>query len=166
MTLANGRRRTVLINGDGAFQLNIQELETVVRLKLPVKMFIWDNSGYGSIMNTQRNMFAGFFVGSEPGSGLTLPDVTRQGSAYGMRTVEISSNAELERGIRETLAGDDPVICRVRITPSHVTAPKVQAQKLPDGGMVSKPLEDMWPYLPAEEVARNMIAGSSGKDAE
>ena len=68
--------------------------------------------------------------------------------------------------IAEALSGDDPVICRVRITPSHMTAPKVQAQKLPDGGMISKPLEDMWPYLPAEEVACNMIAGVAEKDAE
>lgn len=156
--LANGRRRTVLVNGDGAFQLNIQELETIVRLKLPVKMFIWDNDGYGSIMNTQRNMFDGFYVGSERASGLSLPNVARLGDAYGIRTVEIASNAELERGVADTLAGGEPVICRVLITPSHMTAPKVQAQKLPDGGMVSKPLEDMWPYLPAEEVALHMIA--------
>lgn len=164
--LANGRRRTVLINGDGAFQMNIQELETVVRLKLPIKMFIWDNSGYGSIMTTQRNMFDGFYVGSERGSGLTLPDVTKQAHAYGIRTVGIDSNERLSEGIKEVLAGDDPVICRVRITPSHRTAPKVQAQKLPDGGMISKPLEDMWPYLSAEEVAENMIAEKKGDKRE
>lgn len=156
--LANGRRRTVLINGDGAFQMNIQELETVIRLKLPVKMFIWDNNGYGSIMNTQRNMFEGFYVGSEPGSGLTLPDVTRQAAAYGIRSERITCNADLEAGIARTLAGDDPVICRVEVTPDHLTMPKVQAMRLPDGGMVSKPLEDMWPYLSAEEIAENMIA--------
>ncbi len=155
--LANNRRRTVLINGDGAFQMNIQELETVARLKLPVKMFIWDNNGYGSIMNTQRNMFDGFYVGSEPGSGLTLPDVTRQAAAYGIRGEVISCNAELEAGIARALDGNDPVICRVMVTPDHLTMPKVQAMKLPDGGMVSKPLEDMWPYLPADEIAENMI---------
>lgn len=156
--LANGRRRTVLINGDGAFQMNIQELETVVRLKLPVKMFIWDNDGYGSIMNTQRNMFDGFYVGSEPGSGLTLPDVVKLAAAYGIRAEEVDGNGGLAGAIARTLAGDDPVICKVKITRSHLTMPRVQAQKLPDGGMVSKPLEDMWPYLPAGEVARNMIA--------
>ena len=156
--LANDRRRTVLINGDGAFQMNIQELETVVRLKLPVKMFIWDNDGYGSIMNTQRNMFDGFYVGSEPGSGLTLPDVVKLAAAYGIRAEEVDGNGGLAGAIARTLAGDDPVICKVKITRSHLTMPRVQAQKLPDGGMVSKPLEDMWPYLPAGEVARNMIA--------
>ncbi len=155
--LANNRRRTILINGDGAFQMNIQELETVARLKLPIKMFIWDNSGYGSIMNTQRNMFEGFFVGSEPGSGLTLPDVTKQAAAYGLRSECVTCNAELEAVIERVLAGSDPVICRVMVTPDHLTMPKVQAMKTPDGSMISKPLEDMWPYLPDEELAQNML---------
>ena len=157
--IANNRRRTILINGDGAFQLNIQELETVARLKLPVKMFIWDNNGYGSIMTTQRNMFDGFFVGSEPASGLTLPDVCALGKAYGLRTAEASAHSHLEQTIRDVLSGNEPVLCKIRTAKAHLTMPKVQAMKLPDGGMASKPLEDMWPYLPAEEVAANMPDG-------
>lgn len=165
--LAEDRRRTVLVNGDGAFQLNIQELETLARLKLPVKIFIFDNNGYGSIMATQRNMFNGFYVGSEPGSGLTVPDIRAVAGAYGIRTEEAANHEELPAAIARTLAGDGPALCRVRITRNHVTAPKVQAMKLPDGGMVSKPLEDMWPYLAPEELAGNMIAargaGEKGK---
>ncbi|MDP2866863.1 MAG: thiamine pyrophosphate-binding protein [Elusimicrobiota bacterium] len=156
--LAGNRRRTILINGDGAFQLNIQELETLARLKLPVKIFILDNNGYGSIMATQRNMFNGFYVGSEPGSGLTVPDICAVAGAYGIRTEEAANHEELPAAIARTLAGDGPALCRLKITANHVTAPKVQAMKLPDGGMVSKPLEDMWPYLPPEELAGNMIA--------
>ncbi len=155
--IATGRRRTILINGDGAFQLNIQELETVVRLKLPVKMFILDNNGYGSIMATQRNMFGGFYVGSEPGSGLTVPDIRAVAGAYGIRTEQAASHEELPAAIARTLAGADPALCCVKVTANHVTAPKVQAMKLPGGGMASKPLEDMWPYLPPEELAANMI---------
>ena len=157
-SIANDRRRTILINGDGAFQLNVQELETVVRLKLPVKMFILDNNGYGSIMTTQRNMFNGFYVGSEPGSGLTLPDLFAVANAYGIRCERATSHKDLPDVIASTLNGSDPVLCTVQVTHSHVTAPKVQAIKTPDGSMISKPLEDMWPYLPAEELAQNMIA--------
>lgn len=156
--LANDKRRTVLINGDGAFQMNIQELETVARLKLPIKMFIFDNDGYGSIMNTQRNMFDGHYVGSEPGSGLTLPNVCALAQAYGIRHEQADNQEELPEVIARTLKGDDAVICRVKVIQNHVTIPKVQAMKLPDGGMVSKPLEDMWPYLSPEEIAQNMIA--------
>jgi acetolactate synthase-1/2/3 large subunit len=156
--IACNRRRTILINGDGAFQLNIQELETVVRLKLPIKMFIIDNNGYGSIMTTQRTLFNGFYVGSEPGSGLTLPDVCAVAHAYGIRHESASNHQELSNVIVRTLDGNDPVICKIKVSPFHVTAPKVQAMKTREGSMISKPLEDMWPYLPPEEVANNMIA--------
>ncbi len=155
--IANNRKRTILINGDGAFQLNIQELETVARLKLPIKMFIFENNGYGSIMATQRNMFNGFYVGSEPNSGLTLPDLRAIANAYGIRYERATDHKDLKEGITRTLDGDDPVLCSIKVSQLHVTAPKVQAMKLPGGGMVSKPLEDMWPYLPPEELEENMI---------
>jgi len=156
--IASNRKRTILINGDGAFQLNLQELETVARLKLPIKMFIFENKGYGSIMATQRNMFNGFYVGSEPNSGLTLPDLCAIASAYGIRYERAMNHKELKKVITRTLEGDDPVLCSIKVSQTHVTAPRVQAMKLPDGGMISKPLEDMWPYLPPEELERNMIA--------
>ncbi|MEI6499639.1 MAG: thiamine pyrophosphate-binding protein [Armatimonadota bacterium] len=156
--LAADGRRTVLINGDGAFQLNIQELETVKRLRLPIKMFVLENDNYGSIMATQRNMFGGFYVGSESGSGLTLPDTCAVAAAYGIRASRVTSQDELPDAIARTLEGADPALCGVRVTRAHVTAPRVQATKSADGGMVSKPLHDMWPYLPADEVAANMIA--------
>ena len=136
--------------------MNIQELETVKRLNLPVKMFIWDNDGYGSIVNTQRNMFAGFLVGSDRSSGLSLPDVCKQAAVYGIRTLEVANNENLDAAIKETLSGNDPVLCKVKVTANHRTMPKVQAEKLPDGRMISHPLEDMWPYLPEAEVAENM----------
>jgi acetolactate synthase-1/2/3 large subunit len=156
--IATDRRRTILINGDGAFQLNIQELETVVRLKLPVKMFILDNNGYGSIRMTQHNLFGGHYVGSDPASGLTIPDLCAIATAYGIRCEEVATHADLPVAIARTLAGTDPALCRVRVARAHVTAPRVQAMKTPEGSMVSKPLEDMWPYLPPEELAEYMIA--------
>ena len=155
--IANNRKRTILINGDGAFQLNIQELETVVRLKLPIKMFILDNNGYASIMATQRNMFEGHYVGSDPGSGLTLPDVCAVAKAYGIRCEQASAHRDLSEVIARTLRGNDPALCCIQVSRSHVTAPKVQAMKTPEGSMISKPLEDMWPYLSPEELAQNMI---------
>jgi len=156
--IANDRRRTVLINGDGAFQLNIQELETLVRLQLPVKMFILDNGGYGSIMTTQRNLFEGRYVGSSSESGLTLPDLCAVGGAYGVRCERAGSYADLANAIGRTLEGADPALCLVSVSATHVTAPKVQAMKTPEGSMISKLIEDMWPYLPPQELAANMIA--------
>jgi len=158
--LAMERRRTVLINGDGAFQLNIQELETVRRLELPVKMFILDNGGYGGIVATQCNMFDGFLVGADASCGLTLPDISDVANAYKIRTTEIATNGELAAGIADVLANHDPALCRIEVRRDHLIRPKVQAMKLSDGGMVSKPLEDMWPYLPPEELLDNMRISS------
>ena len=160
--IATQGQRTILINGDGAFQLNIQELETVVRLQLPIKMFILDNDGYGSIMATQRNLFEGRYVGSDSRSGLTMPDVCAIAGAYGLRYEQAENHDELPAAIARTLEGNDPALCRIRVTQSHVTAPKVQAMKTPEGGMISKPLEDMWPYLESEELMRNMVAEKRG----
>ncbi len=156
--IANKGKRIILINGDGAFQLNIQELETLIRLGLPIKMFILDNGGYASIMATQDKMFGGFYVGSEPGSGLTLPSLKKLVQAYNIRYEEACCHNDLETAISDSLAGNDPVICRVEVEKTHITMPKVHSIKLPDGGMASKPLEDMFPYLPPEELAENMIA--------
>jgi len=161
--IAHDRKRTVLINGDGAFQLNIQELETVARLRLPIKMFIFNNDGYASIRTTQNKMFGGFHVGSGTDSGLSMPNLGAIAAAYGLRVETAASHAELAAVIERVLAGDDPVLCNIQVAAEQITAPRVQAMKRPDGGMVSKPLEDMWPYLPPEELAANMIAEKDGK---
>lgn len=150
------KRRTILINGDGAFQLNIQELETLSRLQLPIKIFILNNGGYGSIENTQDNMFQGFYVGANAKSGFTLPDIGKIATAYGLRVEYIDCVNEVESGIDCTLDGKNPVVCIVK-TGKTIISPKVQAIKLPDGNMQSKPLHDMWPYLSKEELESNMF---------
>ena len=101
-------------------------------------------------------MFDGFIVGADASSGLTLPDLIAVAKAYKLRTLEISTNGDLETGISEVLAGNDPVLCNIKVNQNHMTKPRVKAMKLPDGGMVSKPLEDMWPFLPSEEIEENM----------
>ena len=143
--IANDGRRTVLINGDGAFQLNIQELETVRRLGLPIKMFIWCNDGYASIRSMQSNNF-GRHVASGPESGYTLPNVGAVARAYGIPAFEIRSNQELSR-LDEILNIEGPVLCRVFTDPNETVAPRVKAFPQPDGSMESGTLENMWPML-------------------
>jgi acetolactate synthase I/II/III large subunit len=155
--LASGRKRTICVNGDGGFQLNIQDLETVRRLNLPIKYFVLSNGGYASIIATQRNFFQGRFTGSEPSSGLTLPDLVRVAEAYGIPAMEIADQSRLREGIRAALAHDGPIVCAVRTSPDQPTAPRVTSEMRPGGVMVSKPMEDMWPFLPREEFLSNMI---------
>ena len=155
--VASGGRRTTCINGDGGFQLNIQELETVHRLNLPIKYFVLCNGTYASIMSTQRNYFQGRFAGADPSSGLTLPDITRLAAAYGFPTAHIHDHSDLRRQVQQVLAMEGPVICAVDVSSSEVTAPRVSSQVRTDGSIVSKPMEDMWPYLDRDEFVANMI---------
>ena len=155
--LASGRRRTICVNGDGGFQLNIQELETVHRLNLPIKFFYLNNNGYGSIMAMQRNYFDGHYVGSEPESGLTFPDIQKVGHAYGLTTIRINNHAELREKIKLALSTPGPVICEVMVNPMQVQMPRVTSVLQADGTMRSKPMEDLWPFLDRAEFLENMI---------
>ena len=155
--IANDKKRTILINGDGAFQLNIQELATIVQQNLPIKIFIWNNSGYASIMGTQRNFFEGNYVASNNESKLYLPDIVAVAKAYGLKTFKLDAISEIEETIKNVLNTEGTVLCEVKVSPTQITSPRVQAMKLPNGNMISKPLEDMWPYLPEDEVKGNMM---------
>ena len=143
--IANDRRRTILINGDGAFQLNIQELETAYRLGLSLKMFIWYNEGYASIRSMQRNSFDGRYVGSSSDSGLTIPDLTRVAAAYGFKTVHINYNDEVGTLLPQIMADDESIVCVVNVDPYETVSPRVKAYVGENGQMTSGVLEKMWP---------------------
>lgn len=154
--LAGSRRRTVCIDGDGGFQLNIQELETVKRLNLPVKFFVMNNQGYASIRSSQQNYF-GRLTGADASSGLGLPDIIKVASAYGLHTARISKASDLRQQLRQILHLPGPVVCDVMAIPDETRAPRVASMQRPDGSMASKPLEDMWPFLDRNEFLSNMI---------
>ena len=155
--LAGNRRRTICINGDGGFQLNIQELETIHRLNLPIKFFYINNQGYISIKNTQNNYFGGRLVATNRSSGLTLPDIRKIADAYGICNNQIRINDDLEAGITEVLRTEGPFICEVLVDPEEQVSPKVKSILDASGRMVSKPLEDLAPFLDRNEFLENMI---------
>lgn len=155
--LAGGRRRTVCVNGDGGFQMNIQELETIRRLNLPIKIFVLNNQGYAQIHATQKNIFRGHYVACDADSHLTLSPISAVAAAYGLKTVQIHSNAELEEKVREALAYDGPVICEVMVPIDLSAFPKQVSYKRSDGQMESLPLEYMNPPLAQEEFEQNML---------
>jgi acetolactate synthase-1/2/3 large subunit len=154
--LAHGSRRTVCIDGDGGIQMNIQEFETLVRLQLPIKLFVINNNGYGSIIASQKAYF-NRLTGADPGSGLTLPDITKVAAAYGLPTRRITNQRNLRTEIREILDAPGPMVCDVIVVPDEPRLPRVSSAQKPDGSMVSKPLEDMFPFLDREEFLANMI---------
>lgn len=155
--LASGSRRTVCIIGDGGLQHNIQELETLKRLNVPLKLFVLNNNGYAAIRNTHIRFFDGRLVCCDPSSGLTLPDTCRIAAAYGLKTVRISAQKNLRQEVLDVLNMEGPVVCDVMIDPDLQMAPKLSSMARPDGSMVSKPLEDLWPFLDREEFRENML---------
>ncbi|MEW6668831.1 MAG: thiamine pyrophosphate-binding protein [Thermodesulfobacteriota bacterium] len=154
--MAGGRKLTVCVDGDGGFQLNIQELEVVKRLGLPIKFFVMNNGGYASIRTSQNSYFKRL-TGADASSGMTLPSTPNIAAAYGLPAMRIESHKAMRDQIREALDGPGPAVCDVIIIPDEPRSPRVSSMQRPDGSMVSKPLEDMWPFLDREEFRANMI---------
>lgn len=159
--MAAGGRRVTCVDGDGGLQFNIQELETIRRLGLPIKVFVMNNGGFASIRQSQAHHF-GRLTGADATSSLTLPDLRRVARAYGIDTVQISNPASVRRQVRRVLTQPGPVICEVVVARDEERMPRVQSEVRPDGSVVSKPLEDMWPYLDREEFTANMRTAGEG----
>jgi len=155
--LGGGRRETVLVDGDGGFQFNIQELETVRRLNLPIKFFVLNNDGYASIRASQKAYFGNANIGADASTGLTLPDISKVGAAFGLKTAIIADQTNLREEVRRVLAMEGPVLCDVRVIPDEIRAPRLSSHQKADGSFVSKPLEDLFPFLPRDEFLANMI---------
>lgn len=154
---ASNGRDVVCLAGDGSLQMNIQELQTVAHHRLPIKLFVLSNNGYISIRQTQDAFFNGRYAGCDAKSGVSFPDVTKLAYAYGIQSAVIDSNENIPESIAKVLAMPGPVICDVRLTPDYRFEPKLSSEKKPDGRIISKPLEDMFPFLDREEFRNNMI---------
>jgi len=154
--IASGRRRTICINGDGGFVMNIQELEVVRRLNLPIKFFVLNNDGYGSIRGTQERHF-GRYTASTPDSGMTLPNISAVARAFGIRTIKADDYKTLRERVEEVLNTDGPVLCEVFVDKDTETIPRVSSKMLKNGKMVSLPMEDMYPFLDRDELKREMF---------
>jgi len=154
---ANPGHEVVAVDGDGGFMFNIQELETVHRLQLPIKFFVMNNDGYSSIRASQRAYFGKPNLGCDRSNGLTVPDLVRVGEAFGIPSTVIEDQRSLRADVRRVLDMKGPVLCDVRVLPDEMRAPRLQSYQKPDGSFVSKPLEDLFPFLPREEFFANMI---------
>ena len=153
---AAGNRRTTLVTGDGSIQFNLQELLTVKQYKLPIKIFVVNNHGYESIRSTQKNFFGGYLVGSDPASGVGNPDYEKLAAAYDMNYAYVRSHNGMERIVAAFLAAPGAGICELNVSYDQTRSPKTSSFRREDGTMESRPLEDMAPFLPREEIAENM----------
>ncbi|WP_026888264.1 thiamine pyrophosphate-binding protein [Clostridium beijerinckii] len=155
--IASGKKRTVCVTGDGSVVMNIQELEVLKRLQLPIKLFVVDNNGYSMIYGSQNGNFKGHLTGCTQESGLTLPDVKKLAEAFGIKGYHIDNESELADKITEVLEYDGPVVCTVKADIMQQILPKQTNYMREDGQMASRPLEDMSPLLDRDEFEDNLI---------
>lgn len=150
--IGSGYKRTICVTGDGSAVMNMQELEVIRRLNLPVKLFISDNQGYSMIWHSQKGNFEGRLTGCTRASGLTLPDMQRIAEAFGIYAVRINAESELEPGVRSILEYDGPAVGIVRTDISQKVLPKQSSYMNKAGQMESRPLHDMVPLLSGDEL--------------
>jgi len=154
--IANDRKQTIGIDGEGGLQMNLQELQTIETYQLPIVLFVINNDGYLTIKSMQQNHF-GRLVGSDPSSGVKCPDMEKLSQAFGLPYVKLSNHDELHDKLDDVLNTQGPIICEIMMNPTQPLIPRVSSMKLPDGRVVSKPMEDLYPFLPREEFSENMI---------
>lgn len=148
----------ILVTGDGSIQMNIQELQTIIHHKMPIKIFLINNQGYHSIRQTQTNLFNKNFVGIGPQSGdLSFPDMSKLAPAYGYPYLSCDGNDKLDETIDKALGMKGPVICEIFVSTEQNFEPKSSTKRLEDGTLVSPPLEDLAPFLDRDEFRKNMI---------
>ncbi|WP_288639957.1 thiamine pyrophosphate-binding protein [uncultured Methanosphaera sp.] len=153
-----GKKRLVCVSGDGSIQMNLQELQTIVHHKLPIKLFVINNNGYQSIRITQRSFFERPFVGIGGDSGdVSFPQMKKIANAYSIPYYSCNDISKLDETVNKTLNHDGYVMCEIFVDTKQEFEPKSASKKLPDGKMVSAPLEDMKPFLPRDELEENMI---------
>lgn len=154
---ASEKKRVICITGDGSIHMNIQELQTIVHHKLPIKIFVLSNNGYHAVRATQDAYFPGRYVAADSSSGVTLPDFVKVAQAYGLAVLRIRNHQGMEQAIQSVLDHPGPILCDINMSPRQTLYPKLASEIRPDGTMVSKPLEDMFPFLEREEFMGNMI---------
>ena len=153
--VADPGRTVICLAGDGSLQMNVQELATLTALKLPVKVFVLENRGYLSIRSTQMNFF-GRLVGEGPESGLVFPDFVKLAEAYNL-PARLLNTEDPAIDIALVLQSKGPQVVVVPLDLEQGFEPKTSSKRLPDGRMVTAPLEDMAPFLDREEFLSNMI---------
>ena len=145
--LGSPNNNIIAIIGDGSMQMNIQELENIKSLKLPIKIFLINNSGYGMVKQTYDTWLDSRYVGCDEKSGLSLPDFQKVSKSYGIECIEINNHNDLKEKIEQALNHKGPLLCDVKLDPNQKIVPKVKAESA---------LHNMLPALDDEEIKSNM----------
>ncbi len=159
LCIAGGRQDTICLEGDGSIMMNLQELQTIVTNNLPIKLFLINNQGYHSIRQTQNNLFKEHTkVGIGPESGdLSFPEYFKIAAAFGFPYYSAHSNEEMKDVVCRALAEPGFVFCEIFTDTLQGWEPKSATKRLPDGRLISPPLEDLAPFLERRELMANLF---------
>lgn len=162
-SFGTNRGEVICLNCDGGIMMNLQELQTMVHHKLPIKIFIFNNDGYLMIKHTQKSLFKGYYAGTDKISGVSCPDFSKIAAAFDLPSYQIRSWDDFDQYIPSIMAHDGPLICEVFMHPEQYFYPKLSLAIQPDGSLISPPLEDLSPLLPRAEIEKNMLIGMHAK---
>ena len=151
---ADPSRQLVCLNTDGAIMFNLQELQLISQEKIPMKLFIFNNDGYSMIKISQENLFDGRYQGSTPSSGVSFPSFEKLAILFGLNYTKVSKSSDFEGGIRSALNSQGPELIEIIMDPDQKYLPRLGTSKLPDGTLVSPPLEDLEPKIDIEVLER------------
>ena len=149
-------KRVVFIAGDGSIMMNLAELQTISGNNLPIQIFIFNNKGYHSIRQTQKNFFSDNIVGCGTDSGLTFPKFEKVASTFDFPYYEVNNHKDLKEIVPKIINSNKRFICEVHLDLNQHFSPKLSSKKLEDGSMVTSPMEDMWPFLSPQELNENI----------
>ena len=155
ISFARNKGEVIGLCGDGALQMNLASLQTIKHHNLPIKLFVWNNRGYLTMRNTQRNYF-GRLIASSPETGVTFPNLEFISLAFGIKYFKAGNSKFLPKIIEDVLEYNGPAICEVMCLEEQ-TIMGVSGKQLPDGKYVSRPFEDMAPFLDRKVFFENMI---------
>jgi len=149
------KNRVICLTGDGGFQLNIQELATIMHNKIPMKIFIFNNGGYLTIKQTQQLGFNGRIMGADKKSGLSFPNYQKLAETYRMNYFKTKSHKNLKGLITKVINSKGASICELIMDPDEEQIPKAINKRTPEGKSVPTKLEDMYPFLSKLELNSN-----------
>ena len=146
-------RQVLALSSDGSVYMNVQEFATLHYNRLPVKLFVFQNSGYLLIRHNQHNYMDDRFLGVGPDSGLETPDFCKVAAAYELDSCELAVGDDLEGKPREILAKDGPFVCQVRVQEFGELAPRIASRVMPDGSLKAAEFDDLYPFCTNEGSA-------------
>tara|TARA_A100000164_G_scaffold179567_1_gene159580 strand:- start:741 stop:2519 length:1779 start_codon:yes stop_codon:yes gene_type:complete len=147
----------ICISGEGGFQMNIQELATIMHNKIPMKIFIFNNGGYLTIKQTQILGFSGRIMGADKKSGISFPNYEKISRAHSIEYKRLTRHKNLENEIKKILKSKKAFICELIMNPNEEQIPKAVNRRNEHGISIPAKLEDMYPFLSKDELSSNNL---------